>query len=169
MLFLLGSSTCKHIFKWGKTVGNMCNRPSKYRDSLCFKHRYRYVESFTKIYRSFKYLFDLDIKIIKNKKSVQKLLYKNIKQENENNEKKTIEKLKIENENILTKSETISHYEYIDNLKLLTMNLINVYDKNIIHKLISHYVYKYIPDKLGTRGYVDYSNYYLRKIQRPYF
>jgi hypothetical protein len=162
MLFLLGSSVCKHIFKKGKHIGNLCGNPSKFKDSLCFKHRYRYIDSFNNFYKSFKYLFDNHINIIKDKKNIKKMLF-----EKEKDNK--IEKLEIEYISILIKKENISHYDYLDKLEILTRKLINIYDKDLVNKLISSYVYKYIPDKFGTKAYVDYSNYYLKKIKRPIF
>lgn len=154
------SSVCKHINKWGKNKGNTCNKPSKKKDSRCHKHRYRFLIFISNIYKSFKYLFDIEYKTINNKKQIKKILEQ---------KEEDLEKLKIEHENILIKKNDETYFQYIDKLHLLTIHLLPLYNKKVIHKLISTYIYKNKPDLFGTRIYVDYSNYYLKTIKITYF
>jgi hypothetical protein len=153
------SSVCKHINKWGKRKDEICGKPSRKKDSRCHKHRYRFLKFINNIYKSFRYLFDIQSKIIYNKKKVKKLL-----------EQKNIEeKLEKEYKDVLLKNDNESSFDYINKLKNITELLLLKYNNNLVYDIIIKYKNKYNPDIFGTSLYVNYSNYFLKTIKHIYF
>jgi hypothetical protein len=163
------SSICKHINKWGKNKGNICNKKSAKKDSRCHKHRYRYLQFLNRIYLSFKHLFNVETKIIKDKKILKKLLFEKKEQEIKDleiklkNEKKEQEdKLKIKN------NETF--YEYINRIDIYTELLLKTKNKDIVHNIVIDKLYNVLNSNNsigGSSTWVKNSNLILR-IQRKY-
>lgn len=159
------SSICKHVNKWGKNKDNICGKPSRKRDSRCHKHRYRFLLYLNKIYMSFKHLFDIKPKIIKNKKQKKKMLEQKEKKDFQNkleNEKRNErDKLKI--------NQYESFSEYIDRIDKYTKELIKTKDKNILHNLILDNLYSSlnIMYTMGTRKWKINADLILR-IQKKY-
>lgn len=181
---MFNSSICKHYLRRGNKKGSICGNRSGKRDSLCHKHRYRFLKYISNIYKSFKYLFLTSPILIKDKKIINKMINnedinikkgkKRISKKQLSIEKEKLEKnLEVEMENkykdTLRKEEC--NHIYIDKLETLTNILINDYPKNIkiVFNLINRYVYKDLPFRNGTKEFCDYSNYYLRRIKRVYF
>lgn len=159
------SSVCKHINKWGKRKDEICGKPSRKKDSRCHKHRYRFLKFINNIYKSFRYLFDIQPKIIYNKKKVKKILEQKNIEENKN----MFEKLEKEYKDVLLKNDNESSFDYIKKLKNITELLLLKHNNNLVYDVIIKYKNKYNPDVFGSRLYVDYSNYFLKTIKRIYF
>lgn len=163
------SSICKHVNKWGVNKGNTCNKKSAKKDSRCHKHRYRYLQYLNRIYLSFKHLFNIETKIIKNKKEIKNLLFKKIENEKKEFEKKiNEEKMKLENDLQINKDETFN--DYVNRVDIYTNYLLKTRDKNLVHELVINKLYKVLNSKYsfgGSSPWVKGSNMIL-KIQRKY-
>lgn len=159
------SSVCKHINKWGKRKDEICGKTSRKKDSRCHKHRYRFLKFINNIYKSFKYLFEIQPKTIYNKKNVQKLL----EQKNIEKNKNMFEKLENEYKDVLLKYDNESFFYYINKLKNITELLLLEYNDKLVYDIITKYKNKYNTYGFGTRLYVDYNNYFLKTIKRVYF
>lgn len=159
------SPICKHVNKWGKNKGNICNKPSRKKDSRCHKHRYRFIQFLNRIYTSFKYIFDIKPNIIKNKKQIKKILEKKEKDDFKN--KLDIE-IQNEKENLkVYKGENFSNY--VDRIDIYTEFLLKTKDKKIVHELIIKRLYNIlnISYRMGTREWTTNANLILR-IQKKY-
>ena len=162
------SSICKHINKWGKNKGNICGKTSRKVDSRCHKHRYRYLQYLNRIYLSFKHLFNVEIKIIKNKKEIKKLLFEKKETEKKEFEKK-LEEEKIKEENNLKINKHETFYDYINRIDIYTEFLLKTKKKNIVHKLVITNLYDVL-NSYGNKGnsiWVKNSNLIL-KVKRKY-
>jgi hypothetical protein len=106
-------------YKWGKNKDMICGKNSRKKYSRCHKHRYRYIKFLNRIYLSFKHLFNVEPKIIKNKKEIKKLLYEKKKLEKINYEKK-LEDEKINEENNLKINKHETFYDYVNRMDLYT-------------------------------------------------
>lgn len=159
------SSICKHINKWGVNKGNICSKTSRKKDSRCHKHRYRFIQFLNRIYISFKYLFDMKPKIIKNKKQIKKMLEEEERNifEKKLEDKKENEKLNLKRNN----NETFDNYVY--RIDSYTEELLKTKDNKIINKLIIDTLYKTLNSiyLMGTREWTINSNLILR-IQIKY-
>lgn len=162
------SSICKHVNKWGANKGNMCNKKSAKKDSRCHKHRYRYLQYLNRIYLSFKHLFNVEIKIIKKKKEIKRLLFEKKETEKKNLEIK-IEKEKKEQEDKINKNKNESFYDYINRIDIYTEFLLRTKDKDIVHNLVIDKLYNVLNSNNigGSSTWVKGSNMIL-KIQRKY-
>ncbi len=162
------SSICKHINKWGKNKDNICGKTSRKKDSRCHKHRYRYLQFLNRIYVSFKHLFNLEIKIIKNKREIKKLLFEKKEQEKKDFEKK-IEKEKEKQEYILNINKQETFYDYVNRIDLCTEFLLKTKDKTLVHKLVIDKLYKVLNSRSigGSSTWVKGSNMILR-IKKKY-
>lgn len=162
------SSICKHINKWGVNKNNICGKTSRKKDSRCHKHRYRYLQFLNRIYLSFKHLFNLEIKIIKEKKEIKKMLFEKKEKEKKVFEKKIEEEKKNQEENLKTnKHETFS--EYVNRMDIYTEFLLKTKDKSLVHDIVIDKLYKVLNSNNigGSSSWVKGSNMILR-IQRKY-
>lgn len=162
------SSICKHINKWGKNKGNTCNKKSAKKDSRCHKHRYRYLQFLNRIYLSFKHLFEIEHKIIKNKKEIKRLLFEKKELEKKDFENK-IEKEKKYQEDNLNKKKNETFYDYINRIDIYTKNLLKTKDKDIVHKIVIDKLYKVLNSDNsigGSSTWVKNSNLILRIIRK---
>jgi hypothetical protein len=162
------SSICKHINKWGKNKGHICGKSSRKKDSRCHKHRYRYLQYLNRIYLSFKHLFNVEIKIIKNKKELKRLLFEKKEQDKKYLEVK-IEKEKEEQEDKLNINKSETFCDYINRIDIYTEFLLRTKDKYIVHKLVISKLYKVLNYNSigGSSTWVKNSNLILR-IKRKY-
>lgn len=162
------SSICKHINKWGKNKGNTCNKKSAKKDSRCHKHRYRFLQYLNRIYLSFKHLFNLEYKIIKNKREIKKLLFEKKEKEKKDFEKK-IEEEKIKEEEKIEINKYETFHDYVNRIDLYTGLLLKNKDKNVVHKLIITKLYNVLNSNgnKGSSTWVRNSNLIL-KIKRKY-
>lgn len=159
---MFASSICKHTNKWGKNKGNICGNPSRKKDSRCHKHRYRFLQFLNRIYISFKYMFDLKPKLIKNKKSVKELLKRKDFQNKLEYEKN------IENENI-KKNNNEKFEDYIERMDRYTYEILKIKEEKIVHRLIIEKLYEELNDiyRMGTSEWTVCSNLILL-IKRKY-
>lgn len=162
---MFNSKICKHINKWGRNKGLICGKSSRKKDSRCHKHRYRYIKFLNKIYLSFKYLFDMKPKIIKNKKQIKILLEKQKKESFENK----LEKEKIDTKDKLKINKHETFFDYVNRVDIYTENIIKTKDKDIVNKLIINKLYNILNTNyiMGTRDWTKNANLILR-IQKKY-
>lgn len=129
---------CSHVFKWGSRKDIKCGKISKYNDSLCHKHRYRYITSVEVIYKYIKNLFDANISndnidIIRDKKVIKNEIYVY------NREMKEI----YDNYGyFIYENNSESPYKYVNNLSGLYKLLIEYYKKDNIYKLFINILYE---------------------------
>lgn len=163
---MFNSSVFKHINKWGKNSGNICGRPSKKKDSRCHKHRYRFLQILNRIYTSFKYLFNMECKIISNKNQTKKFL----KQKEEEEYLNKLEYEKNNSKDNITKKEHEDFQEYIERIDRYTCELLKIKNEKIVYGLIIDTLYKELNSiyRLGTKEWCNNSNL-IMVIKRKYF
>lgn len=159
------SSICKHINKWGKNKGNICSKTSRKKDSRCHKHRYRFIQFLNRIYISFKYIFDIKPKIIKNKKQIKKIL----EEKEKNNFERKLEDEKENEKQNLKRNINETFDNYVNRIDTYTEELLKTKDNKIINKLIIDTLYKNLNSIyiMGTHEWTINANLILR-IQRKY-
>lgn len=166
------SSRCKHIINRGCRKGNNLWKIIGKKDFLCHKHRYRFLQWINNIYSNFKYLFHVNTLIIKDKSRIKKYISKPEKEQLEIiKQKQNQENIKNKYITELIKIEKENYYTYVDRLEVLTKKLIEKYpnEVNSIFNIITKYIHDNINGNLGSKIWCDCSNYYLKKIRRPYF